>query len=332
MSGHTGYYHRVESNGRLKFIVLGYRDAAAPSENLEAWITPTQGANLCRFIYGNSAIIDSNMDALGERGFPGTPVLYPTPNRVRNGRFIYKNRTYDQVKNGKKIVLHGLVLNEEWENDEPRIEEDGVAFNTWIDFSEGAPVFEAFPFRHRLTLHYCLGKAGIGITYTVRNLDRQEIPFGFGLHPFFRKLSGDGETYVRLPANCVMDATSDLLPTGRLIDVEGTVYDLRKPDAVGKRDLDHVFTCLDPDSPAEIQYRTLGFSIIFKATPDFSHIVFYSPRGSDIFCLENQTCSTDAHNLHDLGFEKEACLRTVPVGGEHSGTVEFQIKKLPPAI
>ena len=128
-----------------------------------------------------------------------------------------------------------------------------------------------------------------------------------------------------LPADSVMEATPDLLPTGRLLEVAGTTCDLRRPAAVGSLDLDHVFTSLRPGEHARIEYRGLGLAVTLEATPDFSHQVLYTPRGELFFCLENQTCSTDAHNLFDRGFVRESGLKTVKPGETRRGTVTYSL-------
>ena len=328
MEGQSGFFARPHEQDGTQFIILGYNDPKSPENNLEAWFLPSRGCNLCRFSYGGERIIDADLARLAETGFPGNPVLYPTPNRVRRSRFVYKGCTFEQEKRGKKIALHGLVLDEQWQHDAPVVRDDGVSLRTWIDFEPESAMFAAFPIRHRLTMDYTLTASGVSMTYTVDNRDAQELPFGLGFHPFFSKLSGDDGTLVRVPATRVMDYTSDLLPTGRMIDVDGTIYDLRQEFHVGKKELGHVFTDLIPGEAATVRYSKQGILMRLIATEDFTHIVYYSPRGSDIFCIENQTCSTDAHNLNDQGFTREAHLLVVQPGEKLSGTVTFAVEHI----
>jgi len=122
-----------------------------------------------------------------------------------------------------------------------------------------------------------------------------------------------------------MDAAADLLPTGLLRDVTGTIFDLRQPVTVGSLDMDHVFTGVQPGKHAVVRHNG-GPEIVLEATPDFTHLVLYTPRGEKYFCLENQTCSTDAHNLFDRGFAVESGLKTVKPGAVHSGSVTYAIR------
>lgn len=321
------YSFQVCKRNDVDCFVLAYTDEKDPANNLEAWIAPGLGSNLFRFSLGGQAVIDANADMLAKSGFPGTPVLYPTPNRVRDGKFVYRDRVYEQRKNGKPVLSHGLVLNEPWEYGNLHSDSRGASAVTWIDFLPGTAIYEPFPFRHRLSLHFLLTRQGISIMYRIENQDTVEIPFGFGLHPFFSKLSGDENTYVSIPAAFVMEHTDDLLPTGRLLDVSGTEFDLRKDIPVGSTNMDHVFTGLQDGESAGVYYREQDIRLCLKATPDFSHIVYFSPQDAGIFCIENQTCSTDAHNLYHKGFVKESGLKMVMPGQAKTGTVQYLVSR-----
>ncbi len=309
---------RRQRVGGLEAIVL----SRGP---LEAWIVPSHGSNLARLTLGGRAVLDFDPALLVRHDYTGTPVLYPTPNRVRGGAFRWKGRDYRQIKRGLLVVEHGLVHSEPWQCGEPGIEAEGVRLQTWLDFRPGAAVYEAFPFPHRLGLEFRLTSSELRVTYSIRNDGTEEIPFGFGLHPYFQKLAGEQGTFVSLPAEAVMEATADLLPTGRLVPVAGTPRDLRRPVAVGSLDLDHVFTGIPAGQHARIEYRELSVNVDLIATPDFSHLVLYTPRGEGFFCLENQTCSTDAHNLYDRGLARESGLKTVPPGGVWQGSVSYSL-------
>jgi aldose 1-epimerase len=316
---------RTETEAKIEAIVLSHDGGGDKRKSMEAWIVPDYGSNLCRFSVGRKNVIDFDAELLHKHDYTGTPVLYPTPNRVRDGVFRWRGCSYHQTKRGTLVVEHGLVHSEKWDCVAAEIGSDYASLQTWIEFRKGHAVFEAFPFPHRLTLEFRLSLRGISVTYTIENQGNEEIPFGFGLHPYFMKLSGEQNTFVSIPADSVMEATPELLPTGKLIEVKSTPYDLNAPKAIGELDLDHVFTGIHRGAYARIEYRDLGITVDLEATPEFSHAVLYSPRGEDFFCLENQTCSTDAHNLFDKGFTGQSGLKTVKPGEKHQGRVTYSL-------
>ncbi len=94
---------------------------------------------------------------------------------------------------------------------------------------------------------------------------------------------------------------------------------------MGTLDLDHVYSRLTPGRHARVEYRASGLAVDLEATEDFSHLVLYTPRGEQFFCLENQTCSTDAHNLFARGFAEASGLRTVLPGAVGRGAVRYAV-------
>ena len=86
-----------------------------------------------------------------------------------------------------------------------------------------------------------------------------------------------------------------------------------------------MFTDLQAGAHAIIQHRRLGMEVTLRASADFSHLVLYCPRGESFFCLENQTCATDAHNLFDRGFVEESGLKTVAPGESHQGSFTYAV-------
>ena len=328
MAENISYYWKtqISRDTGLEYYVLGYYCESKPEHSIEAWIVPKMGSNMCKLsINGIDIISFSELLFYDEGEFTGTPVLYPTPNRVRNGVFTYCNTEYKQIKNGRTIFEHGLVYNENWEYSMPETRHNGVLMKTWIDFDEYLPYFSSFPFHHRLELEFHLHIKGVKISYTIINKDNKDIPFGFGLHPYFSKLCKGSDPFIVIPADYVMKTTSDLLPTGELTTVSHTTFDLNKPIVVDSLDLDHVYTGIHKGQSAEVLYKSLGIKVVLAATDDFSHIVLYSARGEDYFCVENYTCSTDAHNLYNKGFNQQSGLKFVPAGTSHTGHVNYII-------
>ena len=115
-----------------------------------------------------------------------------------------------------------------------------------------------------------------------------------------------------------------LIPTGKLLDLQGHPHDLRTARTLEDFVIDDVFHGMQPDKPAVIDFREIKLKISFPATADFAKMVVYTPK-EPWFCVENQTSSTDAHNLHAKGLTKEANLIIVPKGQTHTGSAEYRI-------
>jgi aldose 1-epimerase len=116
------------------------------------------------------------------------------------------------------------------------------------------------------------------------------------------------------------------LPSGKLLPVAGTPFDFRSPQPLAGKFLDDVFFGLKPEAPATVEFQETRRRLVFAASADFAHLVVWTPKDAPFFCIENQTCSTDAHNLHAQGLRREANLQVAPPGKTASGQVELRIE------
>lgn len=115
------------------------------------------------------------------------------------------------------------------------------------------------------------------------------------------------------------------MPTGRLVDVGTTPLDLRAARSLEGFFADDVFFGIETSKPILIEHREVGATLSIRVSEDFTHAVVFSPEGKPAFCVENQTCSTDAHNLYANELTRAAHLQIVEPGETHSGHVEYQI-------
>jgi len=312
-------------------VTLSYMDPHDDTRNILACIAPDLGSNLYRLRAGEHELIYCETDKLKVRGHTGNFVLWPFPSRVRDARYSYAGRqyTFDCVKREPRTLIHGLVYDRSWGYEQPCADEQSASVTTFVEMSPDNPAYDAYPFASRLSLTYTLTSSGITVTYAVKNTGTQTLPYGFALHPYFSLLSGAGQTLVTLPAGHVMEADQGLLPTGRLLDVHSTMYamfDLNQPTPVGQLKLDHVYTDLPTPREAWIDYHGLNLRLGITASEDFTHAVIYTLGQGPYFCLENQTCSTDAINLHERGMQDIAHLLEVRPGEEASGFIRYTVE------
>jgi aldose 1-epimerase len=326
---------RYDETLNTTVLSLSYTDPHNPARNMLACVAPDLGSNLFRFRVGEHELIHCEQDLLKHMDYTGDFVLWPFPNRVRDKRYSYQGHEYSLVDlkrpSGNWVLIHGLVFDEPWQYELPVVQAEAASVRTFIDINQQSSRYAMYPFESRLSLTYTLTKDGLSIQYQVENTGSGDLPYGFALHPYFSLLSGKQDTYVSLPASSVMEADDELLPTGRVLSVDSVMYsmfDLRQPVPIGNLKLDHVYTALEPQSHALIDYRTLGLQLQISGTDDFTHAVIYAPPDMDaFFCLEYQTCSTDAINFNNQGEERKkmAHLLEVHPGETKSGALHYTV-------
>ncbi len=326
MSRYT-YYTEAIPGTQERAIHLAY-EADTPEESTHIAFAPQRGSNLFSLTVGGTEYIFGLGRVNGQTRIVGTPILYPTPNRVRNATFTFDERVFTFEPNDGTRFLHGLVRDAPWEVGEPVVEASSVAVETWIRFAPGTPWYERFPIENTLALTYRVTPRAVHMDFRVHNQDKQHrLPFGLAIHPFFAIHGPRESVTIQVPATHWMEA-EDLMPTGRLVDIAQGPADLRQPTPLSELDLDDVFYGLARSRPQVIRYESLGKALTLTADDFFTHSVVYTPAGQPFFCLENQSCSTDAHNLYAQGLQEAAHLTILEPGETLAASITFALSDL----
>lgn len=292
-----------------------------------AAITPRVGMNLYSWIVdGREFFMPTQNVGAGGSGY-GTPILFPTPNRMRDGMYTFDGQTRT-VRNadGEKVLIHGLVMSAPysyrfWADDR------GAYCEGSIEFKEGAFWNAGYPYPCRLTVRYSFCEKGLLFDAKVENLGSAAMPFGLAIHPYFSKFGDDTRAEIEVPVQQHYDVTPDLLPTGKLHDVTpGDAFDLTKPRRLSDTDVDTVYRGMDSGKTSRVHYRALGKTITVNADDDFTHVVVYTPHHRPGFCIEPQTCSTDAINMTAKGFGDIVSLKTLAPGASWAGQIRIGIE------
>jgi aldose 1-epimerase len=311
----------------LEVLVLRYDDRKEPSRSLEARIAPAAGGNLYSLKVGDDELLVQPPSLAELATSPaGTPVLFPTPNRIRDATFLFEGRRFQFPANNGANFIHGLVRRRPFHAAEPVAAATEASASVWLEWDAAQPDFSQFPLEHRLTLTFTLTRGGLSIAYTVENQAKGRLPFGFGLHPWFRVPGDRSAVFLKVPASQRMEAV-EKLPTGKLLSVQKTPFDLRRPTALAGLDLDDVYFGVTPAAAPGFEWRDRGVRVSLGASREFTHVVVFTPPERPTFCIENQTSSTDAHNLNERGLTREAHLIIVEPGKTARGSVDWKITR-----
>jgi aldose 1-epimerase len=297
--------------------------------NCYRWQVDRQGQPL-ELLYADPALFG---DARPTRS--GNPILFPFPNRIRDGRFAWQGKEYSLPLNdpAKKNGIHGWACRHPW-----RVLDQGgddssawvtAAFRCSVDAPECLPFW---PADHEVTITYRLGMGTLRVEAEVHNPDKEALPFGLGYHPYFRlPFAGSvnpEECRVEVPAAQFWELEGNL-PTGNRIPV-GPERNLNKFRPLSELHLDDVLTALPGRAPRAdglIERGCLegggGAALRVFCSPEFRDVVVFTPPHRHAFCIEPYTCVTDAINLE--GKVTQAGLIVLPPGGRWQSVVEYWV-------
>lgn len=238
----------------------------------------------------------------------GVPIMYPWPNRIRDGRFTFAGREHHvPIASRGPHAIHGLTRERAWTVEEAGTDDLGAFCRALVMTRESAD--DVWPWRSRLTFEYRLHGRTLDMRAEAENLGDTPMPMGFGIHPWFDVPFGSsstrGQMEVRAPASGFWALDQTLCTTGPVHPLSEGI-DLCDWTPIGEQFIDDVYTGLpltDGRYTAEIRDPANGRIVAVHADAAFREHVVFAPLHADVICLEPYTCTTDAFNLAARGLD-----------------------------
>jgi aldose 1-epimerase len=262
------------------------------SGNHRAVVTEV-GATLRRFSVDGRDVVhgfDVTETIKGGRG----QNLIPWPNRIRDGRYTFNGVTQQLAltEPARHNASHGLARYVPWVLVEQQA--DTVVNRVRIHPQPGWSGTLDATITHRVSAD------GLTVTVEATNLSDEELPFGYGAHPYLTVgESSVDEVALTVPADSYLEVDDRLLPA-RLSAVDGTVYDLRRSTVLGSANLDTAMTDLTRDSDGRWRIRlTLGdryAELWGDETFAWTQVFTGGPNRDAGVAVEPMTCGPNAFN------------------------------------
>jgi aldose 1-epimerase len=243
--------------------------------------------------------------ALGEPEKCASFPMVPWSNRISDGLLPFDGRHWQLQRNGADgTAIHGAARHSAWavvERSETRVVLE-------LDTTELVGV--NFPWRFRSQITYALNGDRLTVGTSVRNIDVEPFPAGFGHHPYLqRTLSPVGTAAPPVPGQPVLEvpaqkgyALVNALASGPAGGVPQRA-DFRVARPLTSAFIDDVLTAWEPGAPVRISYQDLGVSVDLTADPVYAHLVLYAPRKRPYFAVEPVTNVNNGFALHDAGVQ-----------------------------
>lgn len=282
-----------------------------------AAVLPSYGFNLfdLRLPVGNQArrivvAADDWADNPRSAGRNGIPVLFPYPNRVRAGKYTYEGKSYQLPVNLGPNAIHGFAIDAAWEVVDHGTDASGAFLTGRYQISKQSPaMLPNWPSDATLQLQYRLSGRKLSLTATVANPTAHDLPYGFGIHPYFHTPLGPGgdlaHCRVVVPAAqyWVLD---EFLPTGERKPVDSRL-DFQRGQPIQGLKLDDVLTGLQFEGDrctCRLIDEKLNAEFRLSFDRSFREVVMYTPPDwPGVISLEPYTQTTDAINLQPRGID-----------------------------
>lgn len=236
-----------------------------------ATIVPERGAIVTSLVLGGHELLYLDGETLRDpsknvRG--GIPVLFPSPGKLAGD-------AWSRDGHGGAMKQHGFARNMAF-----TVSHEAPGEATLV-LEDSEPTRAQYPYKFALTLSFRLMHDALRMEVTVANHDAVDLPFGFGLHPYFAVLESEkGATRIESGATRAFDNVKKAE-----ISVDG--LDLVR-DELDYHLLDHGCT--------ESALTWFGRTVRIRGSFEFTRWVVWTVRGKDYVCLEPWTCPANALN------------------------------------
>jgi galactose mutarotase-like enzyme len=239
----------------------------------------------------------------------GAAFLVPYPNRIR-GKLSADGKTLTTEWQGHTLTLpannigklptaerhamHGLIL---------KARTDDVKVSNGAGGGQVTGVIHAGDFgghwlsKTDLAFTISLTAESVDATIEAKNVGGEEEPIAIAWHPYFNLPSGDrSQARVRIPASSIaeVDGYDNVFPTGKILPVAGTRFDLRAPGgvALGTSFFDDNWNHIDwQNNAATVQVidpaAHYGVDVI-GLSPEIKAIQMYAPTDKQFVAIEHQ--------------------------------------------
>ena len=266
----------------------------------------------------------------------GHPVLFPFPNRLRDGRFTFEGRTYQLPLNEStgRHAIHGFTPRNPWRVAAVEVGTNAAAITGQFRLSEDLPAArDLWPADCSLTLTYRLTPTALRVEAVVENPDAGPLPFGLGYHPYFCVPTAPGaaadDMVLHAPAGVLWEADAGI-PTGRTLPVPSE-FNFSAPRRVAEGTLDTLLGELPAvrgaapgllATVAALGHATAAGVLTVHMDPSFRELLLFVPPHRKAVAVEPYTCASDAPNLAARGIDSG--WRVLPPGGRWTAAVEYR--------
>ena len=256
--------------------------------SLSVGILPETGGALAYLKYHDKDILRSTKIPEAEANFTSLFPMLPYASFIQDSRFPYFGITRLVSKNCvfSKFPMHGDVWRSALQIDSHNQTDTVLSYKHYKK--------EGFPFSYTAKIEYKLRDNCLQINLTLQNDSALPMPYGMGIHPFFKK---ETDTLLIFDAPKIWYRGDDPI-LGHPYTVPNHL-NFKNGLPVPGNGTDISFGSWN--SQATIVYPGQNVAIEIQADRNFRHLILYAPKGKDFFCLEPVTNTPDAFNLASLG-------------------------------
>jgi aldose 1-epimerase len=285
------FEYKKSSIGRFKKYT--FRDAKTKTGFV---LVPERGALVLEIHFQGNQVLDTYTtgEQLEDLKWSKGALLFPFPNRLKDGKFTWMNKQYTWPINNAATnnAIHGMVNKEKFEVIGVTLGQYSAEVRCRYEYNGQNA---SYPFPYTLDMTYGINTNNrFWVAFDVLNRCHHPIPAGFGWHPYF-KLGNATANQMQLtlaPSDQVL-IDSRMIPTGQTKPLNAYL----RSTTVGDAELDTCFAVNATKGPYRLtlQGAQQKLTLVSQAS-GFPYYQVFTPPHRESIALEPMTCNVDALN------------------------------------
>jgi len=289
--------HSQTAFGRFTSQVLEDKNAEA-----RMVIIPGKGAGLMELHFGDYNFITGydKPEELDKNSGARSMPLFPFPNRLAGGKYTWKGKTYEFpiTDSAGPNAIHGVGRHTAFKLSHADIGERSALITCSYQDRGHHPGYP-WPFTFDMSFRLDSSHA-FELEMSFRNDSEEEIPVGFGWHPYFKISQRIDDAVLHLPPCEKIEVDDHMIPTGK----RSAFNRFGEPTPIGRYELDNCFAITGMEDRAEVLLKGNHGALRYwqeVGAGKFNFIQLYIPDDRGSLAIEPMTCNIDAfHNKEGL--------------------------------
>ena len=261
--------------------------------------TPSHGSILVELSLNGIQLLDAPLtpEELRINRWYKNTLLYPFPNRLKDGHFHWAGKDYHFPINepSTDTALHGFGATRKMQLLDQKTTKETASITLGSQYIGDN---EAFPFPFDFQVKYeLIANNSFLCTFRVTNKASQPIPMGLGWHPYFQISDSVESIELQLPKCSMVGIDQRMLPTGKLYEYK----DFAKAKKIGATVLDNCFKLHESGEQSIFFSSKKGKFRYFQDANKFPYVQLFTPPYRTSIAIEPMSCNIDAfHNTDGL--------------------------------
>ncbi len=264
-------------------------------------VIPSFGGHMNELILKENGVLYSIIDGaktieeLIANPYYKSAKLIPFPNRIKDGKYVFKGKTYQLPINhlAENHAIHGLLYNKPFIVKKMENNDSSALLN--LEYSYNSEL-EGYPFSFLLQLEYSLTISGLKIKTSVINQGNSEMPIADGWHPYFTFQETVNNLSLLIPGSKKIEVDNRMIPAGNKTEIE--IFN--KLSKIDDRAFDTTYL-IDTENTATTQLYSSKKNVSIHVWQEtglhkYNYVQIYIPPDRTTVAIEPMTSIADAFN------------------------------------